>query len=292
MRLMDISDSVLSDKAKKQRYTLTHWPSKASAWLPCEVCMGEGYVLVGTGDEGDAALCEAEGCHKGQVLDGECMRAAFWNRIGRDYSNPASPGDVTAWEIGHVIENWQMEVLGRRVPCMRQVELWLRPPELRYPIHTYLDFVTINPDTGGVLLGESKTSSGRGLKWLNDNGGLRQGWVMQTALGVKAWNATFPHNPVEMIHYLVQARDSGYRYEKERPPTPETIELIFERCVARYAELEVWVARCMAGEDVLPPAEYRHSGSKGEWTHWKCRADKGKTKGYCPYRDMCKECQE
>ena len=279
MRVFDLVDNDL--RAKVKSVPNTHWPSSASAWLDCERCGGSGMEPISPDAVNTAPIeCQADSCDDGRVLHGSCMRALYWSWLGTPPSNPTEPAGRLKMDMGNAGEDIIMGLVQKHMPMMRQVEAWLRPDGLKHPIHGYIDGVGIDPLTGGLVVVECKTTYGYGAKSVQKNG-PKVDWWIQTCLYVKALREIFPKNEVAQVKFLVLARDSAYRTEIDRVPDEDTVDLVVERCVERWAELERWLDETVGGADAIPRAEYKPLGKKGDWSHWRC--------SYCAYKDMCKE---
>lgn len=271
MRILDEIEKELAGRG--QKVPDTHWPSSASAWLPCDNCHGQGMVLVGTGDEGDTALCEAEECEKGQVLHGACMRAEYFRSLGIPRTEPIDPGGYLKMDAGNALEKMILDMAEKHAAIVRQVEVWVESDLLKRRVHGYVDALEIDPD-GMLVPWEVKTSYGRGIKQVREHG-IRTDWWLQSCLYRRGLRDRFPGHILGPSKIIAVGRDNFYRAEIDKPADEDTVDYVVGQCIGRWVALELAVDACK-----LPPAEYAGKG-KGKKPHWRC--------SYCGWRTLCKE---
>lgn len=325
LRLLNILDEVLT--SQDTRWPRTHNPSSASAWLPCEACNGMGFA---DADYTPCPACSVEhgAPERGRVLVGECMRCSFFKWLHVTPTNPSDATGLLKMGSGNMDEKRILDHIGQRVPLMRQVSVRKRYEGLATEVHGYMDALYFDPEDRCPVIVEAKSTYSRGLADARD-GTVKPDHFLQVCLYADMGPETFPGWTFERAKFLYWARDNFDRRELDRVLDAETVATVAAACVARWKELEGYLAGCtgdwwdspkttipvtlavleqarealetpVASVPAIPPAEYRARGTKGDWSHWKCRLGKlrrdgtvdSKTDGYCPYRKLCHDIEE
>jgi hypothetical protein len=265
MRLLDAIDRALEAPEQRKERT-AYWPSEASAWLPI------------AGEDGEPT--------DKLELVGPCMRTLYWKELGVRATNPTDATGRLKMMAGDRIEGIILDLAAGHLPIVRQlgVELDLG---LKKPVRGRLDGLSIDPESGDLVVIEVKSTYGRGAKFVQRDG-IKREWWLQTCLYVHGLATLYPKSKVGQVKYLVLARDNMYRTEIDKTPTPGAVTEVVERCAARWRELELYTGGALGeGSDEpasVPPPEYKALGTKGKWTHWRC--------SYCDYADLCRKREE
>lgn len=242
-------------QAVKRRPVTSYYPSSASRWLP-----------------------------DGELI-GPCLREQYWKIKAVEPSNLTNLSGQFKMSAGYKLEDIMAEWLGKVVPLARQVEITLDSPLLSMPVHGYIDGMYVDPDTGKHIILEIKSTYGRGVTDIRKNG-IKPEWWLQVALYAMGIKRNYPWLELGGWKFLVLGRDNGYLCEVDKPIDWDAVNETVVAIVYRWRWLELYLKH-----NRLPPAEYRHKGNKGDWSHWKCRysATNKSKDGYCPYRQMCQE---
>ena len=290
IRVLDLIEEAMHQT--RPRISETHHPSRASAWLDCEECDGEG-LLYGQLENGVEVEKECEACGgEGRVLEGECMRRLYLENIGTPYSNPTGPSDMWNWLIGGAIEYAIGRKMADRQMTLQQIDLHYTPEGLKREVHGYADRMWLYPDRAALLPVEIKGVKEYVAKLIYKSQKPRGDQWLQCCCYYKMLRETYPAYEIPVFPLLIFGKNNHYRTELSLRITDEVADEVFGRCVERWRELEEYLG--LHGEEAhMPPAEYRHRGTKGDWSHWKCRiSKKRKEDGYCPYRKLCREIEE
>jgi hypothetical protein len=110
----------------------------------------------------------------------------------------------------------------------------------------------------------------------------------------------FPGQSIPFAKFLYFARQNFDRQELSPAMTEDSVMVVVNACIARWWEVEAWVRAYFEDNTILPPAEYRKRGDKGDWSHWKCRLGHIRrdgtvdpsTDGYFPYRHLCHDIED
>lgn len=301
LRLLDILDEqvVIEDRAR-WRPRRTHNPSSASAWLPCEACGGHGMVEC-DGDGGrtvkpcEACANELGAPKPGLVLVGECMRRCWLEWKAATPTNPNDATGILKTKMGHAHETITLDYIGRGIYLWRQIPVRYRFEGLDFDMHGFADAGFWSPDERFGVCVENKSTYSWGMGKAR-NGIVPEDVFLQGCCYVFGLPNTLPlEGGWRWCKFLYGSRDNMDRRELDRPIAPDEAAENMVRIVARWKELEGYLA-----ENQAPPAEYRHRGTKGDWSHWKCRiaplkrdgSINKKEDGYCPYRKLCHDIEE
>lgn len=216
----------------------------------------------------------------------KCMRQMYYEWTKEPVSNPRTATDVWRMSVGRWIHAGFTEVL-RKVfgedKVRAEVEMFHQSPELKYPIHGYIDDVIEVTDADGSIFyvgAELKTSFGRGISTIQKEGKPREDDETQAKIYVvfNDWLKEF------VLPYL--GRDSFYRTEFAIVMTEEEKSLFRDKVIARFKKFEDYYF-----SKTLPPRDYHAVVKDGEVkdeiqyrnvkyrSNWQCM--------YCMWCDTC-----
>jgi len=275
MRVLDKIDARLVENEPKERRTPTgHWPSSASARF--------------TEDEWReirlAFKCVVTPDPSGDVLVGECLRAQWLKHTAQTPSNENDPGGILKMKMGGLSEELVFGLAQKETAVAREVAYKIEIDGLEFLVSGRMDGLEIDSD-GSIVPWEMKSTYSYSATQVKKFG-PKDTWILQHCWNIKGAAVLFPGHDMKRCKFVVLARDSLYRHEIDVVIDWDIVDLVCERCVNRWVHLEAAL-----DSGLMPPPEYRHEGSKGDWTHWKCRysATNKSKDGYCPYRSMCQE---
>ena len=208
----------------------------------------------------------------------KCLRQMYYDWTNEPVSNYRTATDIWRMNLGtwmHKMFAHYLREMGEQV--VDEVEMQLYHPDLKYPIHGYLDNVI---EIDGELYGiELKTVFGQGAKSIQLSGKPREDDEVQSKIYLVANNLAG-----YFIDYL--ARDSFYRTEFELVMTQAEKEEFKRQIVEKFKLLEWCVEK-----RIFPDRDFHAVVKDGEIkkdiqhktvkykSDWQCL--------YCVYRDTC-----
>ena len=208
----------------------------------------------------------------------KCMRQLYYDFTGEKVSNYRDATDIWRMNLGtwmHKMFALYLKDMGAYVED--EVEILVEHPDLKYPIHGYMDnLITIDDMTYGI---ELKIVFGRGAKSIQVSGKPREDDEIQSKVYL-----AFGDVAGYFVDYL--ARDSFYRTEFQIQMTAEQKDTFRRWMINKFKKLEWYV-----DNKIIPERDYFAIASDGmlkdkvqrkkvEYkSDWQCL--------YCVYRETC-----
>ncbi len=219
----------------------------------------------------------------------KCMRQQYYSWIKQPITNPRSATSVYRMSIGKWIEKGIVEDVLKPMfgedKIKTQVEIFHHSPELKYPIHGYMDVVIeMEDESGNVVFTpvEIKTSFGRGIKNIQLSGKPREDDATQSKVYIST------RKDFKQIALIYLGRDSFYRTEFDLSMEGFERDEFIAEIVKRFKVLEEHIEN-----KTLPEREYEAIVFNGEivdrkqvnkvvyTTDWQCKPE------YCLWSSEC-----
>jgi hypothetical protein len=211
-------------------------------------------------------------------LTGNCLRSEAFAWWGWPATDPARFSGRIKMETGYALEDRLMDQAQKVNPIIRQYDCRWRPDGFQYDIHGKLDGLMWNRDAGyfeNVTVKCPGSFKVKQQKAYGPNSGYRLQVMVECAVLLRET----PDLPLQAIRHLTISRSDGYPDEVVYPLDRARCDAVLDACVARWRALEV-----MVPERILPRPEYRDLGSKGPWSHWRCK--------FCDWHSLCQSYEE
>lgn len=200
-------------------------------------------------DNGEWVLKERTTHHPSAFT--KCTRSMYYEWTRTPVSDYWDATAMWRMRVGKWIERGLADILVEifgRDAVKEQIEVFYSPPELKYPVHGYMDFNIVLPniygefETSGI---ELKTSFGRGIVEIAKSGAPKESDEAQAKIYVATTNFLDSFS----LPYL--GRDSFYRAEFDIKMTLEEKESFKKKVIERFKLFEDYLER-----KELPPRDY------------------------------------